>query len=373
MVKLPLSLKITVLISLLIRFSMISGFAIAASQDHGSGESVTETKKESGTTSENSDSDIGIDVAGSLLEITATLSWNDNEDAGVVSSNEPDNFHLSVTCPGGDLQAEGDPSDSGTASVTFTLPPEAMEEPGEWTVTVHAGDCGDIYGVGGIRMIAEDNANQWDCDITYTYIPGSGSMSGMGGMGGMPFTAAQLAVINSPIFKVHIALMIASTFLFLFTGLFAGVYLFRSKLENYDNPLVKAFRSPKLYMYTAVLVFIAFFLASVPIGMWVAGGFYGWDMAWSGMPAFWNEEAWSMTNADNVSLLALLFWIIPMYINRREIMYSKPFLKFFGKSKWVMGRAAKARSPIFTQRELALIYFILGIFIFTVFAVQPHG
>ena len=67
----------------------------------------------------------------------------------------------------------------------------------------------------------------------------------------------------------------------------------------------------------------------------------------------------------------------------REIKYavakSKPFSFAYqirtadGKSKWVMARTVKAPKPVFTQRELALIYFILGIFIFTVFAVQPHG
>ena len=364
------SFQITAVFSALIILLILSSSVIAAAQDHGGGEPVTETITETGTTSENSYTDIGIDIEGSLLSISATLTWNDNEDAGVVSTNQPDNFHLSITCPDEEVQAEGSESDSGTATVDFQLPPETMEAPGEWTVTVGAGDCGDIYGPAGVRMIAEDNANSWSCEITYTYIPGGGSMGGGPPMG---LTAAQMEVINHPIFKFHIALMIGSTFLFLFTGLFAGVYLFRSKLEKFDNPIAKGLRSPKLYLYTAAAVFIAFFIASVPIGMCVAGGFYGWDMAWSGMPAFWNPEAWSMTNADNVSLLTLLFWIIPMYINRREIMQSKPFKKLCGKSKWVMARTVKAPKPVFTQRELALIYFILGIFIFTVFAVQPHG
>jgi hypothetical protein len=189
----------------------------------------------------------------------------------------------------------------------------------------------------------------------------------------MPLTAAQLAVIESPIFKVHIALMVSSTILFLLTGIFAGVYLFRGRLEKYDNTIVRGLRSPKLYYYTAAAVFIAFFIASVPIGMWVSGGFYGWNKAWTGMPAFWNPEAWTLQNADNSSALALLFWIIPMYINRREIMNSGAFKKVFGKSRWLMSKAEKAPGPIFTDREMALIYFILGIFIFAVFAVQSHG
>ena len=87
----------------------------------------------------------------------------------------------------------------------------------------------------------------------------------------------------------------------------------------------------------------------------------------------WNPEAFEFTNADNVSFIVLLLWAIPIYLNRRQIMKGKWYKKLFGWSKFMMGRAEKAPEPKLHVRELALCYFFMGIFVYLLFMVQPHG
>jgi hypothetical protein len=168
--------------------------------------------------------------------------------------------------------------------------------------------------------------------------------------------------------------MIASTYMFLVTGIFAGVSIFaHSSWNRSDSKALRMLGSMKLFLVLAVIVFIIFFLASVPIGIWVAGKAFGWAKAWTGFPAFWNPEMYTFTNADNVSFLVLLFWAIPFYLNRRTFMNTRGFYKLFGWSRWLMRKAARAPVPKLTHRELAFMYCLMGIFTYVIFAVQPHG
>ena len=243
-----------------------------------------------------------------------------------------------------------------------------MEEPGEWIITVHCGDCGDVYGMAGLRLVSTDTGNSWTLDVKYTYTEIDDSSLSPG----LPEHIRELYA--HPIFKLHIIFMISSTVLFLAVGILAAVYLFsRTAWARSHVPNLKALATIRPFMIIAVLVFILFFIASVPIGMWVSGKYYGWAYVWTGIPAFWNPEAYIMTNADNVSLITLVLWAIPLYLNRRAIMNTPLFKKMFGWSRWLMKKAEAAPAPLLTDRELGFMYFIMGIFVFTVFAVQPHG
>ncbi len=297
-----------------------------------------------------------------LKEITFELSWTDDEG----SNSEADTFTLKAD-DGGDAKGSGTKNDG---TITFTVNSEDMNT--TWNVQVTCDEAGFTPFRPGGFVGETDPGNSWDLKLSFSYIEGVS----MGGMGGGP-PANVLAVLESPIFKVHIALMVASVFLFLITGLIAGAFLFtrvsvRSP-EGFSKTMDKLFNPPALLILLVLITFIAFFIASVPIGMWVAGNFYGWEKAWTGFPAMWNPEAFQMTNADNVSFLVLLFWAIPMYINRAQIMRSKYYKKLFGWSKLAMKRAEKAPDPVIPTSILALCYFFMGIFTFVIFEVQPHG
>jgi len=148
----------------------------------------TRTETETGYGNENSETDIPVDIQSDMvLEISASLTWDDTEDdptgLGVVRTNDPDWFSLSVTSPSGELSEEGVSSDSGSASVQLIVPEEAQEGPGEWIITVHTEDCGDVFGAGGFRRIATDDGNSWTLQVTIRYNtwqetsePESGSM-----------------------------------------------------------------------------------------------------------------------------------------------------------------------------------------------------
>jgi len=294
---------------------------------------------------------------GTVMMIEFSLTWTDDEGSG----SDPDTLSF-----GAESEVHGKGSDQGSSgSLSFSM--EGDELNGVWNLVVACTDAGSTP-VGPLGFVVnEDPGNSWSMTVTYSYLEGEMSMEEMG----MPPNVAR--VYASPIFWIHVALMIMSTYVFLFTGIFAGVFLaFRKKWSDSDSFLRK-FTTTRLTLWLVVIAFIAFFLAAVPLGMYVAGLMYGWGNSWSGFPAIWHPDAFSATNADNVSLIVLILWAIPLYLNRRDIMRSKWFLKFFGWSGFFMDRARKAPEPRLTQQELMLCYFFMGFFVYLVFMVQPHG
>jgi hypothetical protein len=299
-------------------------------------------------------------TGGRITKVEFILSWVDDQG----QSSDPDRFGLQTDDEMHDPESHS--SDSGIVAIT-------REEDGlndVWNILVSCDSAGPtdvpLGPIGIITQSEPDPGNNWDLVITFTYSDSSG------GPGGPP--ANVVAVLNSPIFKIHIALMIASTYLFLFTGIFAGIYLYtRNRWSGSNEPYKKLVSTPKLIIIVLILAFLAFFIASVPIGMWVAGMFYGWAKAWTGFPTFWNPEMYEFTNADNVSFIVLLLWAIPIYLNRQQIMKGKWFKKLFGWSNFLMKRAESTPKPKLSNFEFALSYFFMGIFVFLVFMVQPHG
>ena len=304
-------------------------------------------------------------IAEELDGITITnmefeLSWTDDEG----SDSDPDTFSLQTD----DERHEPKSSSGSGGMVAISWDEDGLNN--VWNVMVTCDSAGPTTvprgPLGFITDEEPDPGNSWTLVVTYTYTESTGSM------GGMP--ANVRAVYSSPIFWIHVGLMISSTYLFLFAGVFAGVFIYsRNKWNNSVSKFKNYVAKPNLLIILVILAFIAFFLASVPIGMWVAGMMYGWTNAWTGFPAIWNPDAFSFTNADNVSFIVLLLWAIPVYLNRRQIMQHKWFKKFFGWSKFLMSRAEKAPSPRLLNKELAICYFFMGFMVFLVFMVQPHG
>ena len=138
--------------------------------------SFTETIN--GNTNENSDTEETITVAYEVVtSVEATLSWTDETPSGIGSArltNEPDSFSVGIESPPivdeeNGLEEQSSPSSSGTVSVKITVPEETEIEPGDWTITVSAGDCGDVYGLGGIRLVDQDTGNAWVLTVKVNY------------------------------------------------------------------------------------------------------------------------------------------------------------------------------------------------------------
>jgi hypothetical protein len=294
-----------------------------------------------------------------ILEVKLTLTWTDDEG----SRSRADSFKVTISDG-----ARGQASGSGSGgSAEAAAPSSGGPYNGTWTVTVECTAAGSTP-VGPIGVISQtDPGNSWSFKLEYTY-----NTPSAGGPHGMPANVRE--VLSSPIFWAHIVLMISSTYGFLVVGLLAGLYLVaRSRWAGSQSRLLRVLASPRPYRSLAPHVWFAFFLASVPIGMWVAGKFYGWENAWSGIPAVWHPDAFTLKNADNSALLALTLFAIPMWLNRGDILTRKPHFRWLRWSGWLKRVAARSPGPRFTDREMALIYFFLGILIYAMFMVQSHG
>jgi hypothetical protein len=271
-----------------------------------------------------------------ITSVELKLTWTDDEG----SDSDPDSFSLKFEDGVNPAKSStGSNSQGGPGEITLTA--EGSEFGTDWNVTVECTEAGNTP-VGRLGLLVYvDAGNNWDLEITYTYIP---------------VTEISMEFVSS-------------TYLFAVTGIIAGVYLI-TRLNNpvsrfiNGTPALGVFTRTKLFLAVGLLCLIMFFIAAVPIGMWVAGKAYGWSMMWSGMPTIWNEEAWSITNADNTALIALIIFGIPFYFNRKIIYNRISFLK---------PRAARAPSPLLSDKDLGIYFMLSGLLIFFMFMVQPHG
>ena len=294
---------------------------------------------------------------GTIIEITFVLSWQDDEG----SSSDPDTFSLSA------IDATNGPVSGQSNSGEVTISRAEDDLNNSFTVEVACLSAGPTpIGILGLRQ-ETDPGNSWAVVITYVYTePASG------GPGGPP--ANVVALLASPIFWSHVILMIISLYLFLITGFVGGtLFITGERWEKPDTFMKRWFGTPKMVLLLAGIAFIAFFLASVPIGMWVAGKMYGWAKCWTGFPAFWNIEMYDITNADNTSLIGLVLWFIPLYLNRSQIYGSRLYDKVLGRFEFAQRLRERAPAPRLSNRTLGLCFFFIGILIWLVYAVQPHG
>lgn len=129
-----------------------------------------------GQASENSESDITVDIVeDNINSITFTLSWTD-EDPGPPFENEPDHFSLRVETPNGTSFEEGPVSDNGgTGIVTISIDYNPERDPfeegtGTYIVTVICGECEDSHTMGPLGLVTQaDNGNYWQLTVDYDY------------------------------------------------------------------------------------------------------------------------------------------------------------------------------------------------------------
>jgi MFS family permease len=140
---------------------------------------VTGSQSFSEYTAEQSASDTSFDIVEpNVIDVTLTLSWQDEADWSPRHTNEPDEFSLEVFAPDG-REATADfrfnpQGGTGQVSVSFDFEPDEdpyMNGTGEWVVTVIAGECGDhVLWRPSIGIFDQpDNGNAWDLDVSYRY------------------------------------------------------------------------------------------------------------------------------------------------------------------------------------------------------------
>ncbi len=132
----------------------------------------------SGNVAENSQekATVNLETDGLLVNVTFTLTWEDEPAAGPRYSNRPDTLSLTVISPGGEEKQGGpaanSPGGSGSISLDFSIPKDNRTKGGDWEITVSAGDCGDqqpLVSVLGLRDIADDG-NSWSIGVDYDYL-----------------------------------------------------------------------------------------------------------------------------------------------------------------------------------------------------------
>jgi len=121
---------------------------------------------------------VQIDVPN-VVELTLTLTWTDEADAGVRYNNEPDQFRLSVTPPNGTAKTGGPTANAqggtGTMSVTFDFPlgkREFFNGTGQWAIGVELVTAGDqVLWRPGIGLFDRaDTGNAYTLTLECTYM-----------------------------------------------------------------------------------------------------------------------------------------------------------------------------------------------------------
>jgi hypothetical protein len=131
----------------------------------------------SGYTNENQETDETVTIETErLVEITCTLTWQDEGSSYFQGTNDPDEFQVSIIAPNDETLAESSLSSSGSASATATLPDYNEKDfednyLGSWTLLVTAGNCGDdsaFLPILGLRTTA-DTGNAWTLSYSFKY------------------------------------------------------------------------------------------------------------------------------------------------------------------------------------------------------------
>jgi hypothetical protein len=106
---------------------------------------------------------------GELLKsVSVMLTWEDEPDAGVLYTNQPDTFSVSVSF-GEDVNETGE-SQSGTISIDKSFSPKrtnSKDGQGEWTIEVTMVQAGDQEGPGPLGVIPQsDGGNNYRLEVT---------------------------------------------------------------------------------------------------------------------------------------------------------------------------------------------------------------
>ena len=145
---------------------------VTSSVRHITGEVLAENSYETITISDINES--------YMTEVFFELHWEDEDnikDAGYYKvENQPDYFNFTVVSPWDQayLSETGASTHGGSGIIEMNIPvPEDDEVLGDWTVTIHCGDCGDQVVVGEIigegPTVEEDTGNGWALTYYYTF------------------------------------------------------------------------------------------------------------------------------------------------------------------------------------------------------------
>jgi hypothetical protein len=294
-----------------------------------------------------------------ILAVEVTLTWTDDEG----SSSDPDT--LSLMAEDGMGASSEDSSSSGGVTVRL----DDTEMGSNWTVTVTCLDAG-MTPLGPLgRLGTTDPGNSFILEFTYTYV--AIEVEPPGPPGPPPNIAA---LYENPLFWTHVIFMIASTYMFGIVGILAGVVLFfGNRWADDPNRWKRSLSTNRPFRVLAVHTWVVFFIAAIPLGIYVAGKAYGWENSWTSFPVIWNAWFWQWTNADHVSLIVLTLWALPLWVNRQQLRVTRYHAWFFGKIGVIRKMMDNPPSPKLTDREIAIMYFLMGVFVFLVFVVQEHG
>jgi hypothetical protein len=294
-----------------------------------------------------------------IMSVEVTVTWSDDEG----SSSNPDTLSLLIE----DGMGASDQDSSSGGSLSARLDQEDLGS--NWTITVTCVEAG-MTPLGPLGRIGTvDPGNSFDLTFTYTYVPAE--VEPPEPPGPPPNIAA---LYEDPLFWTHVVFMIASTYMFGVTGLLAGIAVFfRRRWAEDASRWKRALATNKPFRTVAVHTWLIFLIAAVPLGMYVAGKAYGWENAWTSFPVVWNAWFWQWDNADHVSFIVLALWALPLWLNRQTLMASRPHAWLFGRIGFFRKIYDDAPEPKLTSREMALMYLLMGVFVFLVFMVQPHG
>jgi len=294
-----------------------------------------------------------------ILEVEVTLTWSDDEGTSSLSDS------LSIAVEDGSAFSSQESGSSGSLSVRA----QGDELGTNWTITVTCVEAG-MTPLGPLGRIGTvDPGNTFSISFTYVYVPLD--VEPPGPPGPPPEIAA---LYDNPIFWVHVAFMIASTYMFGIVGILAGVVLFFGrKWADDPNRWKRALTTNRPFRTVAIHTWLVFLIAAIPLGMYVAGKAYGWENMWTSLPVVWNAWFYQWDNADHVSLIVLVLWALPLWFNRQQLMANRSHAWFFGRIGFFRKLAENPPEPKLTNREFAIMYFLMGVFVFLVFMVQPHG
>jgi len=128
-----------------------------------------------GHSNENTEDDYYIEITHpNVLEVTITLSWQDEPDDSNRYNNEPDEFSISIAPPNG-TGVTSTTQSNGRVSAEISFIPQNdpyFNGTGEYIITVLCHTCGDqepiIPDPLGFRTIS-DTGNDWTLEVGYTF------------------------------------------------------------------------------------------------------------------------------------------------------------------------------------------------------------
>ncbi len=183
--------RIIVLLGIVIIVIALVGAAVGGkpkSEETGSDEKFNDyrswpikessAKHTSGSSQENSDETLVFNITDNYVtQLIIELNWLDETSDSRNYENQPDSFNFTVFTAWDEVISSDDVfnpvGEAGLITETITIPEEGIKDAaiGEWTISIHCGNCGDqvpIVSLLGLREI-EDTGNDWILNYHYEF------------------------------------------------------------------------------------------------------------------------------------------------------------------------------------------------------------